>query len=248
MEKRSPSLNSAVIGALLIAILALGAAGASLLIRPTTAQAQPGVTGMRQITVIGTGEVRIAPDTATVQIGVETTAATTQEALAQNTAQANAIIEQIKALGIAEKDIQTSGFNIYPTYNNDGRQVTGYTVSNQVSVTIRNLADAGSLLDNVVQAGANRIYGINFSVADSNSVLSQARDNAIVDAKARAEQMARQAGASIGQVLVITEIVGSGPIVPMPMMERANGAGSPVPVQAGEQSYTAQVQVTYELR
>ncbi|WP_129629508.1 SIMPL domain-containing protein [Candidatus Oscillochloris fontis] len=248
MEKRSPSLNVAVIAALLLAVFALGAAGVALLMRPSTAQAQSGVTGMRQITVIGTGDVRITPDTATVQIGVETNAATTQEALAQNTAQANAIIEQIKALGVAEKDIQTSGFNIYPTYNNDGRQVTGYTVSNQVSVVIRNLADAGSLLDKVVQAGANRIYGISFSVAETNTVLAQARDNAIVDAKARAEQMAIQAGASIGQVLVITEIIGASPVVPMPMMDRVVGAGNAVPVQAGEQSYTAQVQVTYELR
>ncbi len=247
MEKRSPSLNSAVIGAILIAILALGAAGAAL-VRPSAAQAQPGVTGMPQITVIGTGEVRITPDTATVQIGVETTAPTTQEALSQNSTQVNAVIEQIKALGVEEKDIQTSGFNIYPTYNDDGRQVTGYTVHNQVSVTIRNLADAGSLLDKVVQAGANRIYGINFSVADTNSVLAQARDNAIVDAKARAERMATQAGASVGQVLVITEIIGASPVVPMPMAERVLGAGNAVPVQAGEQSYTAQVQVTYELR
>jgi uncharacterized protein YggE len=247
METRNPTLIGALAGALLIAVLALGAIGATLLTRPSTAQAQA-VGGMRQITVVGNGEVKVTPDTAGVQIGVETTAPTTQEALAQNTAQATAIIEKIKALGVAEKDIQTSGFNIYPTYDTDGRQVTGYTVSNQVNVTIRDLAQAGNLLDQVVQAGANRIYGVSFTVADPAAALAQARDKAVVDAKARAEQLAKGTGATVGQVLVVTENVGAGPVVPMPMMDRAAAAGAAVPVQAGEQSYTAQVQITFELR
>ncbi|NTW01640.1 MAG: SIMPL domain-containing protein, partial [Oscillochloris sp.] len=113
MENRNPTLIGALAGALLIAVLALGAIGAALISRPSFAQAQA-VSGMRQITVVGSGEVRVTPDTASVQIGVDTTAPTTQDALSQNTAQANAIIEKIKALGVAEKDIQTSGFNIYP--------------------------------------------------------------------------------------------------------------------------------------
>ncbi|NNJ10247.1 SIMPL domain-containing protein [Chloroflexales bacterium ZM16-3] len=249
MENRNPTLIGVLAGALMIAVLALGAIGTALISRPSPAEAQAsGVGGMRQITVVGNGEVKVTPDTASVQIGVETTAPTTQEALSQNSAQANAIIEQIKALGVAEKDIQTSGFNIYPTYGNDGREVTGYTVSNQVSVTIRDLAQAGDLLDQVVKAGANRIYGVSFSVADPAATLAQARDKAVADAKARAEQLAGQAGATIGQVLVISENVGSSPVVPMPMMDRAVGAAAAVPVQAGEQSYSAQVQITYELR
>jgi uncharacterized protein YggE len=248
METRNPTLIGALAGALLIAVLALGAIGASLLTRPATAQAQAvGVTGMRQVTVVGNGEVKVTPDTASVQIGVEITAPTTQEALTQNTAQATAIIEKIKGLGVAEKDIQTSGFNISPTYDSDGRQVTGYTVSNMVSVTIRDLAQAGKLLDQVVQAGANRIYGVSFSVADPAAALAQARDRAVADAKTRADQLAKDAGATVGQVLVITENVGSTP-VPMPMMDRVVAAGAPVPVQAGEQGYSAQVQITYELR
>jgi uncharacterized protein YggE len=249
MENRNSTLIGALAGALLIAVLAIGAIGAAMLARPTSAQAQStGVPGMRQITVVGTGEVKVTPDTASVQIGVETTAPTTQEALAQNTTQANAIIEKIKQLGVAEKDIQTSGFNISPTYSSDGREVTGYTVSNQVSVTIRNLAQAGTLLDQVVQAGANRIYGVNFTVADPAAALAQARDKAVADAKARADQLAKATGASVGQVLVINENIGSGPVVPMPMMDRAPSAAGAVPIQAGEQSYSAQVQITYELQ
>jgi uncharacterized protein YggE len=249
MENRNPTLIGALAGALLIAVLAIGAIITVLITRPTPAQAQAaGVPGMRQITVVGTGEIKVTPDTASVQIGVETTAPTTQEALSQNTAQATAIIEKIKQLGVAEKDIQTSGFNISPTYSSDGRQVTGYTVGNQVSVTIRDLAKAGSLLDQVVQAGANRIYGVSFTVSDPAAAQSQARDKAVADAKSRAAQLAQGAGATVGQVLVINENVGSSPVVPLPMMDRAAAAGAPVPVQAGEQSYSAQVQITYELR
>jgi uncharacterized protein YggE len=249
MENRNPTLIGVLAGALLIAVLALGAIGASLFSRPGIAQAQAvGVPGLRQITVVGSGEVKVTPDIATVQIGVETSAATTKEALAQNTAQATAIIDQIKQLGVDPKDIQTSGFSISPTYNDTGREVTGYTVSNMVSVTIRNLSQAGALLDQVVQAGANRIYGVSFSVADPSAALSQARDKAVADAKARAEQLAKASGAALGQVLVITENVGASP-VPMPMFDRAAAAaGAPVPVQAGEQSYSAQIQVTYQLQ
>ncbi len=250
MENRNPTLIGVLAGALLIAVLAIGAISAALLARPATAQSQAiGVPGMRQITVVGTGEIKVAPDTANVQIGVETTAPTTQEALAQNTAQASAIIAQIKKLGVDEKDIQTSGFNISPTYSNDGRQVTGYSVGNQVSVTIRNLAQAGTLLDQVVQAGANRIYGVGFTVADLDATLAQARDKAVANAKARADQLAQASGSTIGLALVITENVGSSPVPPLAMMDRAVvTGGAPVPVQAGTQSYSAQVQITYELK
>mgnify|MGYP001266111148 CR=1 FL=1 len=251
MENRNAALFGALGGALLVIAVAAGAFAGGALTRPAAAQAQGvGVTGMRQVTVIGTGEARVAPDMATVQIGVETTAPTTQEALAQNTAQAQAIIERIKQLGVGDRDVQTSGFNIYATYDNEGRNVTGYTVSNTVSVTIRDLAQAGDLLDQVVQAGANRVYGISFGLSDPKAAQAQARDAAVADAKSKAEQLAKAGGAGLGTVLVITENIGSSAPVPMPMLDaRAEmAAGAPVPVQAGEQVITAQVQITYELR
>ncbi len=250
METRNPTLIGVLAGALLVAVLALGGLAGLVLARPAPASAQgSGVGGMRQVTVVGSGESRVAPDMASVQLGVETTAPTTQEALAQNTAQAQAIIEQLKQLGVADKDIQTSGLNIYATYNNDGRSVTGYSVSNNVTVVIRNLAQAGDLLDKVVQAGANRVYGVSFGVSDPKAAQAQARDAAMADARARAEQLALASGAQLGTVLVITESIGAGPVLPRPMMDaRAEAAGAPVPVQAGEQVVAASVQVTYELR
>lgn len=249
MEMRTTTILGVLAVALLIAVLALGAFGAVVLAQPAQAQ-DVGVGGMRQVTVVGTGEARVAPDMASVQLGVETQAPTTQEALAQNTAQAQAIIDQVKQLGVAAEDIQTSGLNIYANYDNDGRNITGYTVSNTVSVTIRNLAQAGDLLDKVVQAGANRVFGVSFGVSDPKAAQAQARDAALADARARAEQLAQGSGAQLGAVLVISENIGSGPVVPMPAMARdeAQAAGAPVPVEAGQQVIPASIQVTYALR
>lgn len=231
----------------LIAVLALAAVS---LFRPAqTATAQTGVTNMPQIVVIGTGEVKVEPDIASIMIGVETTAPTTQEALAQNSAQAQAIIDQIRQLGIEERDIQTTGINIYPVYDNEGRNITGYTVNNTVNVTVRNIGQAGSLIDRVVQVGANRVYGISFMVSDPERVLAQAREAAIANARARAEQMARASGTSLGRVLFITENMGASPL-PIPVMAQARAAVDSVapPVQPGQQTYSASVQVTFELR
>ncbi|HMP43094.1 MAG TPA: SIMPL domain-containing protein, partial [Roseiflexaceae bacterium] len=165
------------IGALILGVLMIMLA--VLLVRPAAAQnSVDGVPG-RHVTVVGHGQVSGKPDTATVQIGVETEAPTAQEALAQNNTQAALLAAKLQELGIAEADLQTSGFNIFPVYGNDGRQVTGYRVSNSVSVTIRDIENAGTLLDEVVQAGANSVYGISFSIADPQAVLDTGRQQAI---------------------------------------------------------------------
>src|SRR5215212_4209352 len=130
MTRRISMTIGVVAAVLLLAVLA-GMVGL-LYARPVTAQANPGVPGMRQVTVVGHGEVKGAPDTATVQIGVETEAATAKDALAQNSAQSQEVQKKLTKLGIDAKDIQTSNFSITPTYGSDGRQVTGYHVSNMV--------------------------------------------------------------------------------------------------------------------
>jgi uncharacterized protein len=233
--------------ALLLAVLA-GMVGL-LYARPATAQTSVGVTGMRQVTVVGRGEVKGRPDTATVQIGVETEAAAAKDALAKNTDEASALQAKLKELGVAEADIQTSNFSIYPTYGTDGRQITGYHVSNSVTVKIRALDKAGTLLDQVVQAGANSVNGISFSVDDPQALLSQAREQAMRDARSHADLLAKAGGAAVGDVLVITENVGAQPPMPLAMPMAAEAADSKaVPVQPGEQSFNLEVQVTYQLR
>lgn len=233
-----------VIAALVIAAAALGAA----LARPAPIAAAQGGGVVRQITVVGSGEARATPDRATVQIGVTSEAQSVQEALNDNKAKMAALLDQLKKLGVAEKDIQTSNININATYGENGRTVTGYQVSNTVAVVIRDLAQAGSLLDKVVSAGANTINGLSFGIENPKSLQEQARNAAIADAQTRAQAMAKAAGGTIGQVLSISETIGAPPV---PMFDRAateQAAGSSVPIQAGEQSVSAQVQITYELR
>jgi uncharacterized protein len=247
MTRRIGITIGVVAAVLLLAVLA-GLVGL-LYARPVTAQTSAGVPGMRQVSVVGHGEVKGAPDTATVQIGVETEAATAKDALAHNSAEAQAVQEKLTKLGVDAKDIQTNNFSINPTYGSDGRQVTGYHVSNMVTVKIRQLDQAGALLDQVVQAGANSIYGMSFSVENPEALLDQARKAAIENAKARATQLAGASGAAIGDVLVINENVGAQPI-PMPMMARAEGAPADqaAPVQPGQQTLSVDVQVTFGLK
>lgn len=244
MTNRMLSL-ALIIGALVFVLL--GGIFGVLLSRPVSA-AQTSVNGSRQITVIGTGEVKATPDTANVQIGVQTNGASTQEALDANNAQMEAVIAKLKELGVDEKDLQTSGLSIFPRYNEDGSSINGYQVSNTLNVTIRNLAQAGDLLDKVVEAGANQVYGISLSVADTSSFEAQAREQALQAAKQKAEQLAQASGGSIGQVLVVTESIGSTPVLPIPYAAEMATGNAKLAVQPGEQTISLQVQVTYELR
>ncbi len=245
-SKWSSVLIGGVVAAMIIAAGALGAFFA----RPGVTQAAQTVGGsvVRQITVIGTGEAKGTPDQATVQLGVQSQAPTSSAALADNNTKMEALIAKLKELGIADKDIQTSNFSISPTYGNDGQAVTGYQVNNSASVTIRNIATTGTLLDSVVAAGSNSIYGISFGIGDPKSLQGEARNAAITNAKAQAEAMAQAAGGSVGQILSITESIGS---VPQPMMMQSEAMmadAKAVPISQGEQSVSAQVQITYELR
>jgi uncharacterized protein YggE len=231
-----------------LALVALAGVSGALTARPVAAQQVPS-TSTRYISVIGHGEIKVRPDTAIIQIGVETQAATAKDALAQNTTQTQAVQKKLTDLGIDTKDIQTTNFGIYPVYGTDGRQVTGYRVTNSVSVKIRGIDKAGTLLDQVVQAGANSIYGISFTVDNTQNVMNQAREAAMRDAKARADLLAKAGGATVGEVLIINENLSQQPI-PYAVPARAEAAqmDSAVPVQPGEQSYTADIQVTYALR
>jgi uncharacterized protein len=241
MENRSVTVMLAL--AVVVSVAGLVALGALALNGGNTSGS---AAAPRQLSVSGSGEVKVEPDIATVQIGVETTAATSQAALQQNNSQAAAMIDQLKALGVAEVDIQTSGISIYPTYDETGSKVTGYAVSNSVSVTIRDLATAGDLLDKVVSAGANRVFGISFNVSDPAAALDEARAKAIADARARAEKMAADAGVSLGEILMIGDQGGSG-VAPV-YMDRAMAAGAGMPIQTGQSTISSSVSITFAIR
>ena len=206
---------------------------------------------MRSMNVSGTGRVSVVPDIATINIVVRTEAEEVADALDGNTAQANAIAEVLQGLGVDEKDIQTSNFNVYPSerYNPMTGEVEGryFVVENTVNVTVRDLTSLGEVLSAVVDAGANNIYGINFSVEDREAAVAEARELAIADAKAKAEAIAEAAGVELGDLLSINIYEGGSPIT---YFDAKGGAYSEaaVPISAGTLSIIMEANLTYEIK
>lgn len=206
----------------------------------------------RVISLSGHGEVKSAPDLAFVTTGVLTQGNTAAEALAANTQAMNALFAALKQAGIDEKDVQTSSFMVQPRYdytNNQAPKLVGYDVSNNVTVTVRKIADLGPLLDKLVQSGSNQISGISFDVSKPDAALDEARKLATADATRRAKVYAEALGVTLGPVLSVSEGTNFQPPVPMlrgkVMMA---DAAAPVPVAAGEQSLSVDVNITWEIR
>lgn len=193
------------------------------------------------------------PDIATVYAGVSTRAQTAVEAMQQNAKQMAAVVAKIKALGVAEDDIQTSGINLSPQY--DYNQATqsqvfrGYVASNRVSVKLRKVDQAGKALDALVVAGANDIGGPDFSVDDDTAYRAEARRNALERAKNQATEYARLSGYTGVRLLEINESV-SGRQPPMPVLRAYNAVAAEAastPVQPGLVGTVVNVTVKYEL-
>lgn len=211
----------------------------------------------RTISVTGQGESYGKPDVAEVNAGVQTFAATVVEASRQNQAIVDRIFAALKKAGIAEKDMQTADYSIWPEQEwprgETDRQprITGYRVSNTVHVKVREIGAIGEVLAAVTDAGANSIHGIRFSVDDTDALEADARRLAMDDARARAESLASLAGVELGEVQSIS--MSSTPGFPRPyasarVMEMAD-AGAPVPgIAPGEQSVTVNLHVSYAIR
>jgi uncharacterized protein len=206
---------------------------------------------MRSMSVSGIGRVTVIPDLATINLGVRTEAEAVTEALEGNTAQANAIAKVLKEMGVAEEDIQTSNFNVYPTERYDPMtgQIEGryFVVENTVNVKVRDLSQLGSILSAVVEAGANSIYGINFSVEDRQAAIAEARQLAIEDAQAKAEAIAGEAGVTLGEIVNISVSSGDSP---QNFYDEKGGAfaEADVPIAAGTLAITMQAHLTYEIQ
>jgi len=206
----------------------------------------------RSITVVGTGEASAKPDMAEIQLGVVTQAATAAEALSANNAAMDRLLKSLAGRGIAEKDVQTTQFSVSPQYYHEPRgqappKITGYNVTNQVRVKVRQLATLGQVLDQAIGEGANQVHGISFSVAEQDRLLDGARRDAVGDAKRKAELYAQAAGVKVGRVLLIQEQSPRFPQPQMMAMTARAGAGGSVPVAAGEQEFRASVTVTYAI-
>ncbi|SIQ19360.1 hypothetical protein SAMN05880582_1011063 [Rhizobium sp. RU20A] len=234
-------------GAFLVAALASAAALPAL----AAEGPQKGV-----IVVTGEGDAQAAPDVAFITLGVQETAATAREAVTAANAAMAKVLAALKEDGIADRDMQTSGFSINPQYtyydNSNGEnrppKLTGYQANNALTVKLRDLSRLGEVLDRSVTLGVNQGGTVQFANDDPRATMTEARKKAVDDAVAKARTMAEAAGVSVGRVLEISETMGQP--IPMPQMMRTmakdSGAES-VPIAAGENNYTVSVTMRFEI-
>jgi uncharacterized protein len=229
------------ITATLLVASAVAGVAAPALIRADSTDPRPGT-----ISVTGTGTVTTEPDTATTTFGVVTQGSTAREAMLQNSEEMAKVIEALKRAGIASKDLQTQYVSLDPRYDNQGREVVGYSATNSVSAIVRDLAQAGAVIDTAVAAGANNVSGPSLSRDDQGKLYNDALERAVADARAKAEVLARAAGVSVGAVQSVAENpqTGGGP---MPMGYAAAARGLAAPIEAGTTQVVANVRVVFAL-
>lgn len=212
-----------------------------------------GVSDQPRISVRGTGVVSARPDMADLQVGVSTQNPSLDAAQTEAATKMDAIIQQVKAAGVDEKDINTAQYNVEPVMDyRDGQSptVTGFRVTNIAGVKIRDLSKASNLIDDLVKSGANTIYGLSFGFSDPSAVMKQAREAAVKDAREKAEQLAGLNGVGLGSVLVVDD---GGSNVPSPAIESrvandmAQSAALP-PINPGQQEVRVDVSVVYGIK
>lgn len=199
----------------------------------------------RSITVTGEATVSVAPDNANIRLGVTSQGKNAREASEANARQMTNVLAAIREAGVADRDVQTSRLSLQPQYEQGKAgpaRLLGFQVTNQVTIRIREIDKFPGILDRAIAAGANEMSGIEFVVSEQSKLLDQARDDAVTDARRKAELFARAAGVKLGAVTSITE-EGSSP--PRPVMQAMRV--SAVPVAPGEQMLRAAVSVTFEL-
>jgi len=231
-------------------ILVLGAAvdRGQAQTQPPTAQAN---TGSRTISVTGSGQAGAQPDVAVVRLGARTDADTAQEALSENNRQMQALLNALTGAGVPDENIQTSFVQLQPRYNQptgdaaDQLELIGYTAINIVQVRLEDIDRLGEVLDAAVNAGGNTIEGIHFELSDPSSLYAEAMEEALEDARLKAEQLADLAGVELGEIVSISE--GFNNPIPFAGGGALNQVQADVVVAPGMQSIFVQLQVTWEL-
>ena len=223
---------------------------------PSTISAQPRVIEYnpeRSITVAGEASVNAAPDFARVTLGVTTAGKEAREAMALNARSVGALVSLFKGEGVAPADIRTSGLSISPIFadqraNPQGAPaITGYTVTDTVTVTVRDLPRLGAMLDKAVEAGANTMYGVAYGENDTSALLDKARTLAVADAKRKAEIYASAAGSRIGRLMELSEETIGRPSPYPARVYAQTAASSQTPVEPGSDKLTVTVTARFEL-
>jgi uncharacterized protein YggE len=210
------------------------------------------VSSDRWIEVTGEGAVSAAPDFARVTLGVTSAGKDAGEAMAANARAASALVALIKSEGVAPADIRTSEISISPVFSQQSPgqarepAITGYSVSNNVAVIVRDIPRLGALIDKAVSAGANAVYGIAYGQNDPSALLDKARPLAVADARRKAEIYADAGGARIGRLMTLTEEAGGQQPVAFAARAYAPG-GAATPIEAGEDKLRIAVTARFEL-
>jgi uncharacterized protein YggE len=210
------------------------------------------------ITVSGTGKMTAKPDVAVANLAISVEGTTAKGAQDDANVKSKAVVDYLKTKDIDAKDIRTSGYNISPLYDytNGKSRIRGYQVTQTLEVKIRNLDKANDILDGVVAAGVNEVNNLRFTIDDPDKLKSQAREKAIADAHAKAEELRRQLGVDLGRIVTFSEYSDSSPIMYGRGMDSAkmmSGAGiaptAAVPeLPAGENEIVINVSITYQIK
>jgi uncharacterized protein YggE len=223
-----------------LAAIAVG----TLLAAPAQAQTAPPA----MISVTGEATVSVPPDLVQIDAGVTTEAKTAREASDANNAAMGKVLLALKGAGIEEKDYQTSRLSLQPesapNRTAGPATIVGYRASNRVTIRLRDVSKVASVIDTLVGAGANDIGGINFTVSQASKLLDDAREQAIADARRKAEIYAKAAGVTLGAPLSIAEENNTAPV---PYRRMAAGMAA-TPVAPGEETRQVTVNVSWAIR
>jgi len=208
------------------------------------------------ITVTGTGSASGAPDIANLEIGVETIDADLATAYSSTNTRIDEVIQALVDAGVAREDIRTVGLNVYqdryggpqPAMNESGEPTPVYVVSNNVRVTIRDIANVPTVLNAAIEAGANNIYGLNFAIEDSAALASEARAEALEDARSKAAELAGLAETELGNIVSIVEVQGGfDPYNQFATNAVGLGGGGEAAIEPGQLSVNVQLRVTFSI-
>jgi uncharacterized protein YggE len=199
------------------------------------------------VTVTGEGQVNVTPDLAVIRAGITTRAKAAREASEANAKAMTPVMATLKEAGIAEQDIQTSRLSLQPFREarpNELDRLAGFQASNQLTIKVRDLNKISDIIDRMVSAGANDVSGVNFVVSTPSKALDQAREQAVADARRKAEIYARAANVRLGAAVSIAE---EGSAAPGPIMAQRMSAAAATPISIGEETQRVSVTVSFEL-
>ena len=233
----SRRMGALALGAAALAVVAVGGA--------TGSASAAAAAGPRSITAIGAGAALSTPNRAAFSFGVTTQARSAAAALNSCSTEMRKVIDALKRAGVAARDIQTSSVSLSPRYSASGEDIAGFTASNTVNATIRNVSRSGAVIDAAVGAGANQVYGPSFTRSDEAVLYRRALAAAVANARGKAQALARAGKVRLGRVLSIIES-STGPV---PLAEKAAAARDVgAPIEPGTQRIEASVTVEFAVR